>query len=359
MMTAMLATGGNPSSVHARGRQARQTVERARAKIATALNCKPQEIIFTSGGTESNNTALRNNRAKSLILSAIEHDSVRAAAAVSGLPVSIVPVDRHGLVDMAALEKMLGESEMPVLVSIMLANNETGVIQPIAAIASLVHEKGGLLHCDAVQAFGKIAVDFRTLGADFMSISAHKLGGPHGVGALVIRESVPGSALIVGGGQELGRRSGTENLAGIAGFGAAVEIAVADLSGYAKLAAFRDRLENEIAVIAPEAQFFGAGVARLANTSCFAVPGLAGETQVMAMDIAGICVSSGSACSSGKVTPSHVIAAMAADGKSLSGSAIRVSLGWQTVAEDIDLLVKAWREHYQRSRTRSTQRAVE
>ena len=351
-MADILARGGNPSSVHAGGREARAEMEKARSKIAAVLNCKTREITFTSGGTESNNMALRAGATQSLIIGATEHDSILAAAQVSGKPAAVLPVHKTGLVDMASLRQALADSEGPALVSIMLANNETGVIQPLQEIADAVHAAGGLLHTDAVQALGKIPVDFKALDVDLMTVNAHKLGGPHGVGALVIRESVIIPSLIVGGGQELGRRAGTENLAGIVGFAKAVELAVVGLVDFAGLAVLRDRLETDIRNIAPDARVFGKSAARLANTSCFAVPGLSSETQVMAMDLAGFCISAGSACSSGKVKPSHVVTAMGAD-DAHAGSAIRVSLGWTSTAEDVDNFVAAWTDHYQRSWARS------
>ncbi|HLI10619.1 MAG TPA: cysteine desulfurase family protein [Alphaproteobacteria bacterium] len=343
-----LAETGNPSSVHWYGRGARRRVEEARAQVAALLHAEAAEIIFTSGGTEANNLALAGCARPRLLVSDIEHDSVLAAAPLA----ERIPVDDRGLVRLDVLEAKLAADPRLSLVSVMLANNETGVIQPLAELAALAHARGALVHCDAVQAVGKISVDFAALGVDLLSFSAHKIGGPPGIGALAIRPNLALHPLIRGGGQEKGRRSGTENLPGIVGFGAAAAVASAALANYARLAAWRDHLERGVRAIAPRAQFFGQSAPRLPNTACFTMPGVASETQVMALDLAGVAVSAGSACSSGKVRPSHVLRAMGADNVA-AGSAIRVSLGWESQAGDVDRFLNAWASLYARAGNRA------
>ena len=340
--------GGNPSSVHRAGRVARRAIEDARVKVAALAGAPSNEVVFTSGGTEANNLALKGMGVRRLLASAVEHDSVLAAAANSGAEVTLVPVDGDGVVDLATLERLLASDTAPTLVSVMLANNETGVIQPVAQVAMLAHKAGALMHCDAVQAPGRIALDLAALGADLLTLSAHKLGGPQGVGALIARDRAPLAALQHGGGQELGRRAGTENVAGIVGFGVAAELAGNDLGLSAEIARLRDRLESRLRALAPGLRIFGTGAERLPNTICLALPGVAAEIQVMALDLAGIAVSAGAACSSGKVTPSHVLRAMGVPEEEV-GSAIRVSLGWRTTAGDLDRLLEAWSELYLRA----------
>jgi cysteine desulfurase len=337
-MVAALDTAGNPSSVHAEGRAARRLIEEAREQVAALVGALPKNVTFTSGGTEANVLALAPG--EHLLVSAIEHPSVRAGGRFAA--VEEIAVTGQGQVDLAALERRLAEVERP-LVSIMAANNETGIIQPIAAAAAIVHAADGLLHTDAVQAAGKIVCNIETLGADFLSVSAHKLGGPKGVGALIRRDDRPIEPLIKGGGQERGARAGTENVAAIAGFGAAAAAAADALEAQGRrMAALRDRLEAEIKVISPDAIIFGADVARLPNTTLFTVPGLKAETAVIALDLDGVAVSSGAACSSGKVAPSHVLAAMGV-GPALARGAVRVSVGWSTNEADIDRFLTAWR----------------
>jgi cysteine desulfurase len=332
-----LALGGNASSVHAAGRAARRAIERARDAVAALVGGDASEIVFVSGGSEANHLALRGAGRARILVSAIEHESVLRAVAGA----EIVPVESSGVVDRAALAALLAADPTPALVSIMLANNETGVIQPVAELAELVHAHGGLLHCDAIQAAGKIPVDIRALGADFLSLSAHKLGGPQGIGALVVAGDLALAPLQVGGGQERGRRAGTENLPGIVGFGRAAEIAQRDISGIAGLAALRDDIQRRLQAIAPTALIHGIEAPRLPNTLCIGMPGVAAETQVMALDLAGVMVSAGAACSSGKVRTSHVLTAMGASPEAAS-SAIRISLGWRSDAADVDHLVDAW-----------------
>jgi len=335
-MAEALRAGGNPSSVHRAGRAARARVETARQQVAALVGATPAEIVFTSGGTEANNLALA-GAGRRVLVSAVEHDSVLKAVADA----EIIPVDRNGVVDFAALERLLAKSSEPAIVSVMFANNETGVTQSIVEIARLARVAGALIHCDAVQGASKAPIDMRALGVDYLSLSAHKLGGPAGVGALVVRAGAPLLPDRRGGGQESWRRAGTENVSGIVGFGAAAEEAAKGLD----VRSFRDRLESELLKVAPEATIFGADAPRLSNTVCISMPGVAAETQVMALDLAGISVSSGSACSSGKVGRSAVLAAMGVE-PSVADSALRISFGWNTESEDIERLIAAWRDLY-------------
>ncbi|AWK86512.1 cysteine desulfurase family protein [Azospirillum thermophilum] len=336
-MLQAMEIAGNPSSVHAHGRAARRAVEEARATVAALVGAKPAQVLFTGSGTEANNLALRGFPGRRILVSAIEHDSVLAAE-----PDALrIPVTRAGAVDLEALDRLLADGAGPALVSLMLANNETGVIQPVAEAARLAHARGALLHCDAVQAAGRLPVELGALGADLLTLSAHKLGGPAGVGALLVAEGLEPEALIRGGGQERRRRAGTENLLGIVGFGAAARAARDELPLAGDLAALRDRLEREALAAAPQARVMGATLPRVANTSCLVLPGLSGETQVMALDLAGVAVSAGSACSSGKVKPSHVLSAMGEDASTAS-SAIRVSLGWDSDEAAVDRFLEAW-----------------
>jgi cysteine desulfurase len=339
-MVVTLAECGNPSSVHAAGRRARKAMEAARAALADALGAAPADIVFTSGGTEANHLALHGTGRERVLISAIEHDSVIQARPGA----VIVPVTPSGVIDLAALEQLLEEqlsSDGPAIVSVMAANNETGVLQPVGEVVRLARRYGALVHCDAVQLFGKQQLDRAMLGADLISLSAHKIGGPQGVGALVIRSGTTVGAVMQGGGQERGIRPGTENVAGIVGFGVAASLATAELGTFAKLAAWRDELERRLISVDPAARAFGAEVPRLANTLCVSMPGVKAETQVMALDLAGVAVSAGSACSSGKVQRSHVLEAMGVDPETAE-SAIRISLGRTTIEADLDRLVEAW-----------------
>jgi cysteine desulfurase len=349
-MAAAWELSGNPSSVHAEGRQARRLVEEARAAVAGAVGALPRNVVFTSGGTEGNASALTpglRGRAglpvQRLLVSAIEHPSVLAGGRFGAEAISGIAVTPSGVVDLGDLRARLAAGS-PALVSIMAANNETGALQPIKEAAGIVHEAGGLLHVDAIQALGKIPLDIRALGADLLTVSAHKIGGPKGVGALVLSEGLSGvEPLLRGGGQERGHRAGTENVAGIAGFGAAVKAAVGALEAdRPRLEGLRDRLEAGLRET-PGAIIFSRDVPRLPNTTLFTVPGLKGETAVIGFDLAGIAVSSGSACSSGKVQPSHVLEAMGV-GPNLAQGAVRLSLGWSTTSADIESCVQAWRK---------------
>lgn len=336
-MADAMRVGGNPSSVHASGRRARAIVDKARREVASLCAAEPSEIVFTSGGTEANNLALSGAGRRRVLVSAIEHDSVRRAVPHA----EILPVDGDGVLDLAALERALAASDEPALISVMLANNETGVLQPVTEVIRVARSVGALVHCDAVQGAGKVPVHLRDLGVDYLSISAHKIGGPTGVGALVVRKGAPLSPALRGGGQESGRRAGTENVAGIAGFGAAAMLAAPGLD----LRALRDRLELSLVQIAGGARVFGAAVPRLCNTSCISMPGVPAETQVMALDLAGVCISAGAACSSGKVQRSPVLEAMGVSAAE-AACASRISLGWNTGAADIECLIAAWQNLY-------------
>jgi cysteine desulfurase len=341
---------GNPSSVHAEGRQARRLVEEARGRIAGALAAQPRDVVFTSGGTEANALALTPGLRRGsglpverLAISAIEHASVLAGGRFSASAISAVGVTRSGLLDLDRLRATL-EGGPPTLVSVMLANNETGALQPVKEAGEIVHAAGGLLHVDAIQAFGKIPFDINKIKADIVTLSAHKVGGPKGAGALVLSEGISGpEPLLRGGGQERGHRAGTENVAGIAGFGAAVKAAMGALDGdVTRLEILRNRLESGLRQT-PGVIVFSDEAPRLPNTTLFTVPGLKAETAVIGFDLAGIAVSSGSACSSGKVQPSHVLKAMGF-GPELAQGAVRLSLGWSTSGADIDRCLEAWRK---------------
>ena len=348
-----LSIPGNPSSVHAEGRAARRLIEKAREEVAALVGARASDVFFTSSGTEANMLALtpaidvagdKLPRSK-LLLSAIEHVSVRAGGRFAREAIAELPVDAEGRLDLAALAKAVAKSPR-ALVSLMLANNETGVIQPVADAAAIVRAAGGLLHVDAVQAAGRIDCDIAVLGADLLTLSAHKIGGPKGVGALVRASDdihIP-DPLIRGGGQERGLRAGTENVAGIAAFGAAAAAARSQRVAEATdMLALRDSLETGLRSIAPGTVIFGDNAPRLPNTTLFTVPGMKAETAVIAFDLEGVAVSSGAACSSGKVQPSHVLAAMGVL-PPLTHGAVRASLGWSTTAGDIESFLKAWRK---------------
>lgn len=340
-MVEALRTGGNPSSVHGVGRKARAIVDKARRDVAALVGALPADTVFTSGGTEANNLALSGCGRRRILVSAIEHDSVRRAVTQAEL----LPVDGDGVLDLAALERALAVPGEPALVSVMLANNETGVLQPIAEVVRLARAAGALVHCDAVQGAGKVPVDFHGLGVDYLSISAHKLGGPTGVGALVVRSGAPLRPDRRGGGQESNRRAGTENVAGIAGFAAACAQVVSGLD----VTMLRDHFEFAVVQIAVGANVFGRRVPRIGNTTCISMPGVPAETQVMAFDLAGVCVSAGAACSSGKVQRSPVLEAMGVPAAE-AGCAIRISLGWNSESADIERLIAVWRDLYIRVR---------
>ncbi len=358
--TAMLAAldlgATNPSSVHKAGRAARAVVEKARGEVGAAIGSRAEDIVFTSGGTEALALAIQGavaalDGAATLIVSAIEHEAASKAAAYAGAPLETAYVLPTGQVDLDDLKARLGAWDRmakgtPVLV-LMLANNETGILQPVAEAAAIVREAGGLTVCDGVQGLGKTAVNVALLGADYLALSAHKIGGPQGVGALWHRAGAPLKAVLHGGGQERGLRSGTENVAGIAGFGAAATAAVQGLAEYARLAKYRDAMEARLKAEGG-VTVIGEGSPRLAGVSNFARPGFKAETQVMALDLAGVCVSAGSACSSGKVKRSLVLMAMGAD-DALAESAIRTSFGWNSRPEEVGRVADAWLEAARRT----------
>jgi cysteine desulfurase len=326
MLNAM-ETHGNPSSIHGEGRKARKLMDDARETLAFNLGCLPQMLTYTSGGTEANMMALKGVGAEVILVSAIEHPSVLAAAKATGKTLELIPVDAQGRVQLDALQTKLGRAN--TLVSVMLANNETGVVQDIAAIVDLTRKAGAVVHVDAVQAFGKRHVNFGILGCDMMTVGAHKIGGPVGVGALVVRDGLVIAPLLEGGGQELRRRAGTENIPAIAGFAA---VAAEPLLDTYELT---DKLEKAL----EEGSIFSDGVERLCNTTCIAISGMRAETLLMNLDLEGIAVSSGSACSSGKVGRSHVLDAMGV-AHELSQGAIRISSGWNTTEQDIERLIE-------------------
>ena len=348
---------GNPSSVHGEGRAARALVEKAREQVAALVGADPRNVIFTSGGTEANALALtpfveagpEKRPFDRLLISAIEHPSVRAGGRFAQSQIEEIAVRRDGVVDLVALEQRLAElasAGLRPLVSIMAANNETGVIQPVAEAAKIVHRHGGLLHVDAVQAAGRMPLDINALGADLLTLSAHKFGGATGAGALIRHDEALHFAdpLIKGGGQERGARAGTENVAAIAAFGAAAVAVKAKLAAEVRhMAALRDRLEAGLRATMPNAVIFGADAERLPNTTLVAKSGGKAETLVIGFDLDGIAVSSGSACSSGKVAPSHVLAAMGVPGE-LARGAIRVSTGPATTNAEIDRVLEVWQK---------------
>ena len=339
---------GNASSVHAEGRAVRRLVEEAREQVADLVGAEPKNVTFTSGATEANMLALTSalevaggkEPRDHLFVSAIEHPSVLSGGRFAAGQAEELPVTSDGVLDLGRLELAMKKAERP-LVSVMLANNETGVIQPIPEIAEIVHAENGLLHVDAVQAPGRIGCDMATLGADLLTISSHKLGGPQGAGALIRHDDIQISEpLIKGGGQERGLRGGTENVASIAGFGVAAAV-VAKATDAPRMAALRQRLENGIKSVTPAAVIFGENAPRLPNTIFFAAPGMKAETAIIAFDLNGIAVSSGAACSSGKVQASHVLGAMGVE-PTLARGAVRVSLGWKTTESEVEQFLETW-----------------
>lgn len=360
-MKRALAATGNPSSVHREGRSARKLIEDAREQVAALVGARSQDVIFTGSGTEANSLALlgalqgaaeTEQRITRLFVSAIEHDSVLRTADAIGerqpsVRVATIPVTKDGIVDLATLHVLLREGKGRSLMAVMAANNETGVIQPLSEVAKLAREYGALLHVDAIQACGKIAVDSGI--ADYLSICAHKIGGPQGVGALIVREGAPLAAQTLGGGQERGLRAGTENVIGIAGFGASAEIVHSeDMSANRTL---RDRFESQLKADHPDVAIFGLNAPRLSNTSCFSLRGVSAETAVIALDLDDVMVSSGSACSSGKVRPSHVLKAMGVS-EELAASALRVSFGWSSTTNDVDAVLASLDRLFARARSR-------
>jgi cysteine desulfurase len=342
-MLAALDTIGNPSSVHAEGRAARAIIEAARETVARLVNARPSEVVFTSGATEANNWVMAAGW-DVICVSGMEHDSVLAPVRRSGAEIVNIPVSSSGVADVSVIGEALArsaEASKRALVSLMAVNNETGVIQPVNEAVALAHEHGASVHIDAVQAPGRIVVDFAALGADALVLSAHKLGGPRGVGALVVRDGTDLPGFVIGGGQERRRRGGTENIAGIAGFGAAATAVAREKGAAAHMEQLRTMLEEGVRRVASNALIVGKDAARVANTSCIALPGKPAETIVIKLDLAGVAVSAGAACSSGKVGASHVLEAMGL-APEITRSAIRVSLGAETSEQDIAAFLAAW-----------------
>jgi cysteine desulfurase len=374
-VTHALGIGGNPSSIHANGRAARAIVEDGRERVAALAGAKPEQVIFTSGATESNNLALfgavegslegedlknKGGRITRIFVSAIEHSSVlatadRLAERFAGVRVARLPVTADGVLDLEALRVALREGKGRALVAVMAANNEIGTVQPIAQVSKLVREAGALLLVDAVPAAGKISIDFSP--CDYMTLSAHKIGGPQGVGALLVAAGVPLAPQLVGGGQQKGMRAGTENLSGIAGFAAAAH-ALEDGEGErVRIAHLRDHFEAALKAVVPETVFFGGGVDRLCSTSGFALPGLTAETALIGLDLDGVMMSSGSTCSSGKLSVSHVLTAMGVDEK-LAACALRASFGWSSTMEDVNAAVRSLVKLRERVRANQTSEAA-
>jgi cysteine desulfurase len=346
---------GNPSSVHGAGRTARALVEGSRHTLAKALGAAPSDVIFAAGGTEANNLGVlglaKANACTVLLLSAVEHSCVRVAAKNSGLPVKTIPVTSDGMIDLAVLSETLGklDDDARPLLALMMVNNETGVVQPVKQAARMIHDAGGLIHVDAVQALGKMPVSLGALDADALAVSAHKIGGPLGVGALALACGIKLAPRAFGGGQESGHRGGTENVPGIAGFAAACKGALADLEHTGRIEKLRDHVQETLQKRAPDAVIVGLDAPRLCNTLCIATPGFAADLQLMNMDLAGFAISSGAACSSGKVKASVVMLAMGLPGD-LPSCAIRISLGKNTAREELDAFAKAWGEALVRTR---------
>lgn len=340
MSAALSGAPKNPSSVHALGRKAKSQLEKAREVVAESVSAFANEVIFTASGTEANMMALRGFPDRTLLISATEHSSIHKPAGRLGG--NFLDVDKNGLIDKDAFRAKLEALGKPALVSVMLANNETGVIQPIAELVSIAKEFKAFFHCDASQAIGKIPVDWNLLGVDMMTLCAHKAGGPLGVGVLMVRNDIPIPAQMIGGGQELGRRAGTENVAAILGF--AEMLKQTALNGFAHMKPLRgwlDAMEAEMKAAVPKMQIAGQGANRLPNTSCVIMPKVLSETQLMNLDLAGFAVSAGSACSSGRIAASHVLRAMDYDDDAASG-ALRISLGWGTKESEVQALTKEW-----------------
>ena len=353
-----MALDGNALSVHAEGRAAHKVLEDAREQVRALANAPVNGVVFTSGGTEAIHLALHGsvaaNGLKRIFVSAIEHSAVAANAAATGAEVETIPATADGVVDIAWLKDRLEgydvERDGPFLVCVMAANNETGVVQPWREAADLTHDAGGLIFIDAAQALGKVPVNFVMSGADMMSATAHKFGGPLGAGVLFVAPNLPLEPVMRGGGHEMNRRAGTHNVPANAGFGKACALARETLARSAEIAGLRDRIEKVVAQAG--ARVWGAGRDRLPGTLCFSAPGFSAETQLMALDLAGVAVSSGSACSSGKAKPSHVLAAMGATEEE-AASSIRVSLGWNSTQADADAFCAAWSNAYERIKARA------
>lgn len=342
-MTAVMGMPHNPSSIHSFGREARKLVENARLQLATVLECETKQIMFAGSATEINNHILRGVESMRILVLETEHPSVLKA-----VPDAVMlPVDADGVVDLQKAEAVLAEVPRGALVSVMLANNETGVIQPVKQLCDIAHNYGALVHCDAVQAWGRIPVVFTQLGADFMTISSHKVGGPVGAAALVTGPCIPVKPLLKGGGQEGNQRAGTENVVAIVGLGAMAQQIGESLAHMESLREWRDQLESAFKAIAPDMRVMGAGAKRLPNTLNITMPNVSSEIQLMNFDLAGIALSAGSACSSGKVSVSHVLTAMGVD-KNTATTAMRVSMGWASTERDLETFAKEWARIYER-----------
>ncbi|HNS45037.1 MAG TPA: cysteine desulfurase family protein, partial [Alphaproteobacteria bacterium] len=327
---------GNASSPHSFGREARKRIETARRQVAATLNVDAQQVIFNSGATEGNTTVFKGFEGKRILASAIEHPSIMDC----GVALETIPVTSDGVVDLDAFKKMLSSGPSPALVSVMTANNETGVIQPVAEIAKLAKDAGAMVHSDAVQGYGRFAFTRESLGVDFLTLSAHKIGGPQGVGAMVIAPGVTPYKLLQGGGQERRQRGGTENVAGIAGFGLAAEMACSSFEKFQSLGALRDRIEVHFQT-SPRVTVYGANVPRTANTSFMTIKGVPNDTLLMAFDLEGVAVSAGSACSSGSTRLSNVLGAMGVVSDPLLAS-LRISLGINTTEKEVEELCAIW-----------------
>ena len=338
----MRESGSNPSSVYGAGRRARKRVENARACIANLINAKTDEVVFTGSGSEADNMAIMGSGRTRVLVGETEHSAVLKTALLRTGRSQLLPVNKEGIIELDVLEERLAESEDPSLVCVMAANNETGALQPVRDVADIAHAHGALVLCDAVQAVGKIHVDYAAWDVDYMALSAHKIGGPQGVGALVRKEHVPLNSLVTGGGQERGARAGTENVPGIVGYGVAAQI-VKDTwqTNATRVAGFRDDLERQVLELSPCSEIFSAKAPRLPNTSNFSLPEVRSDTQVINLDLADIAVSAGSACSAGKVDLSHVLEAMGIASE-IASTAIRVSFGWNSKVEDVHAFIAVW-----------------
>ena len=344
LVTTIMGEVGNASSVHRFGASARAHVETARRQVAALCDVPADQVIFTSGATESINTVLCGYRDKPVLISAIEHPAVIAAAPHA----KEIKVTSDGLVDMDDYKRLLRE-EKPALVSIMMVNSETGVIQPVADLAALAHEAGALFHTDAVQAAGRLDIRLDNLKTDFMSLSAHKMAGPQGVGAVIWREGLELPKFMLGGGQEKNCRAGTHNTAGIAGMGLAAELAVQNMPNYTNITKLRDDMEAQIRALTNNIIIYGDQAPRVGNTCNIGLSGVPAQTQMMALDLDGIAVSSGSACSSGSFKPSHVLTAMGAD-ETAAKSALRISMGWATTSAEIDAFISSYKKIIQKAK---------
>lgn len=368
-MREALGVGANPSSPHAPGRRAREIIDTAREQTGELLRVPPLAVVFTSGGAEANGLALAQAiplGAKRLLVSAGEHPCVLRHAAAHSLPTRVVKLDENGCIDLDDLDAALRESDDTAFLACMTANNETGAIQPVGQAAERMHDAGGFIHCDAVQTVGRVPFYPADYDLDFCALSAHKMGGPTGVGALAcLRETLemppPFQGVILGGGQERGWRSGTENIAGIAGLGTAASLAPARFETFNKLQELRDRLEDEL-ISSGNVTMFSRDTNRMPNTSCFAMNdtnrAAKAESSIIALDLMGIAVSSGSACSSGKLAPSHVLTAMGVESH-LAQNALRISLGWQTSCADIERFLQSWRKLAPRTKIEEKQRVLQ